>query len=148
MISAINRIQLTVLLLAADLQISPTLSSIQPQTTPFSCVSVVCYRGSVFTPFSLINPSLVSSLQTKATLEAVVYHISNETKVIMCIPETAMMHCLAFARDQPLNNVYHCLPRLFNYLANIVDKPAWVSVFKDDGLLFANFCANKLTVRL
>lgn len=31
-----------------------------------------------------------------------------------------MIHCLALARDQPLNNVYHCLPGLFNYLANII----------------------------
>lgn len=70
-----------------------------------------------------------SSRHTKATVEAVVYHISNETRVIVCIPETAMIHCLALARDQPLNNVYHCLPGLFNYLANIIDKPMRVLVF-------------------
>lgn len=62
------------------------------------------------------------SEQTKATLEAVVYHISNESWLIVCIPETAMIHCLALARDQPLNNVYHCLPGLFNYLATLLTK--------------------------
>lgn len=64
-------------------------------------------------------------------MEAVVYHISNETRLIVCIPETAMIHCLALARDQPLNNVYHCLPGLFNYLANIIDVTARVPVFYD-----------------
>lgn len=62
-----------------------------------------------------------SSQQTKATVEVVVYHISNESGLIMCIPETAMIHCLVLARDQPLNNVYHFLPGIFNYLANIID---------------------------
>lgn len=42
-----------------------------------------------------------------------------------------MIHCLALARDQPLNNVYHCLPGLFNYLANIIDVTARVPVFYD-----------------
>lgn len=67
--------------------------------------------------------------KTKATVEAVVYHISNETGVIVCIPETAMRRCLQLARDQPLNNVYHCLLGLFNYLRDIIDQPTRASVF-------------------
>lgn len=73
--------------------------------------------------FSNLPPATsASSQQTEAAVEVVVYHISNESGLIVCIPETAMIHCLVFARNQPPNNVYHCLPGLFNYLANIIDK--------------------------
>ncbi len=83
----------------------------------------VCFTSSLISPVTC-----ASSQQTKAMREAVVYHISNESRLIVCIPETAMIHCLALARNQPLNNVYHCLPQLFNYLANI-DITARVPVF-------------------
>lgn len=62
--------------------------------------------------------------KTKAAVEAVVYHAGNESGLIGCIPETAMIHCLLLARDQPLNNVYHCLPGLFNYPANVIGAAA------------------------
>lgn len=66
-----------------------------------------------------------------ANQSRIVYYISNETTLIVCIPDTAMIQCLVLARDQPLNNVYHCLPGLYNYLANIIDKTARVPVFYD-----------------
>lgn len=81
-------------------------------------------KGQCVSPFAphLLLFTSTRLQQTKATLEAVVYHISNESWLIVCIPETAMIHCLALARDQPLNNVYHCLPGLFNYLATLLTK--------------------------
>ena len=86
----------------------------------------------IFFFFSNLPPvTSTSSQRTKAAVEAVVYHISNESGLIVCIPETAMIHCLALARDQPLNNVYHCLPGLFNYLPSIIDRTARVPVFYD-----------------
>lgn len=86
------------------------------------CVSLLFF-------FFLTSPHFVSSQQSKDTSQSVVYHISNESGVIVFFPETAMIQSLALARDQPsVNNVYHCLPRLFNYLANIIDKPATLPV--------------------
>lgn len=100
---------------------------------PFLSFSPALLQGQCVSPLVFQPPSVTStsSQQTKATVEAVVYHISNESRLIVCIPETAMIHCLALARDQPLNNVYHCLPGLFNYPANIIDITARVPVLYD-----------------
>lgn len=103
--------------------------------TNFICSYTEDNPSLLFSPGLLQEPcvsplfSNTSSKKTKATVEAVVYHISNETRLIACIPETAMIHHLALARDQALNSVYHCLPGLFNYLANIIDKTPRVPVF-------------------
>lgn len=72
-----------------------------------------------------------SSLRTHAVVEAVIFHISNESELIRCIPETAVMQCSAPARDQPPKNVYHWLPGLFNESASGVDVTASVPVFYD-----------------
>lgn len=109
--------------LAKKQQISQTLSAPTAQITHLSCLPR-SIKGAMCITTRSSSPPFTStrSQQTKATLEAVVYHISNESWLIVCIPETAMIHCLALARDQPLNNVYHCLPGLFNYLATLLTK--------------------------
>lgn len=78
-------------------------------------------------------------------MEAVVYHTGNESGLIGCIPETAMIHCLLLARDQPLNNVYHCLPGLFNYPANVIDAAS-----RGPRLLWFFFCLRwcRVTIHL
>lgn len=113
---------------------SPSLLFI-PALLQGQCVSPLSFFF-----FFQMYPCCVSSKQTTATVEAVVYHISNESRVIVCIPETAMIHCLALARDQPLNNVYHCLPGLFNYLQTLLTNQQGSLCFKASGLVFTNMC--------
>lgn len=106
-------------MLVAEVQISPVLSV---QITPHVFFSLIRARflfsccGSPCKPKKRWNLLFIIPVMRAGA--------------IVCNPETAMIHCLALASDQPLNNVYHCLPRLFNYLPNIIDKSETVPMLR------------------
>lgn len=67
----------------------------------------------------------------------------------MCIPETAWIHCVALARLRPLNNVYHCLAGLFNYLATITDRAALCfMILKDARSLFTDMMCVRNKIKI
>ena len=52
-----------------------------------------------FPPILLLIPRYIVLVERRQEMEVVVYHIGNESALMVCIPETAMIHCMALARD-------------------------------------------------